>query len=109
MLLRFHAIVNGMVVDATKAIADYNANIVDSVIDMKKVVAAIINPAAVHASKCLMASEPDQIEIYTIEIGITENLQCVYYFAKRIAKENVILEATKISMRSTQRTKRRCK
>ncbi len=51
MRLRFHAIVIIIVVDAIKAIADYNANSVESVIDMKK--------------------------------------------------ENVILEAAKISMRST--------
>jgi len=60
--------------------------IAETVIGMKKEITAIANSAAVHESKRLVANEPHRIEAYTIEIGITEKLQRVYYFAKRMAR-----------------------
>jgi phosphate:Na+ symporter len=87
ILLAFHAVVMRAVADAIKAVAENSAELAESVIDMKKEITAIANSAAVHESRRLVASEPKRIEAYTIEIGITEKLQRVYYFSKRIAKK----------------------
>jgi phosphate:Na+ symporter len=61
--------------------------IAESVIGMKAEITAIVNSAAIHESKRLVASEPHRREAYTLEVGITEKLQRVYYFAKRMAKK----------------------
>ena len=53
---------------------------------MKKEIMAIANSAAVHESKRLVVNEPNRIEAYTIEMDITEKLQRIYYFAKRMAR-----------------------
>ncbi len=93
MLPGFHAILIYIVVYAVETVLDFNANNVEQVAYMKYEFAAIIDPTAVHASKRMTASEPKQTKVYTIEVGITDNLQGVYCFAKRIAKEHAILEA----------------
>jgi phosphate:Na+ symporter len=87
MLLTFHAVVARAVADVVKAVAENSADIAESVVGMKQEITTIANSAAVHESKRLVASEPNRIEAYTIEIGITEKLQRVYYFAKRIARK----------------------
>jgi phosphate:Na+ symporter len=89
MLRGFHAVVVRAVASAIRAVAEEDASLAKSVIDMKTEISAIANSAAVHESKRLVASEPHRIEAYTIEIGITEKLQRVYYFAKRIAKKSI--------------------
>ena len=86
VLLSFHAVVVRAVADAIQAVAENNAVIAESVVGMKKEITAIANSAAVHESKRLVANEPHRIEAYTIEIGMTEKLQRVYYFAKRMAR-----------------------
>jgi len=82
----FHAIVVRAVADAIKAVAENSQEAADSVTGMKKEITAIAGSVAVHESKRLVASEPNRIEAYTIEIGITEKLQRIYYFAKRMAR-----------------------
>ena len=89
MLLGFHAVVVRAVADAVKAVTDKDDELAESVIGRKAEITAIANSAAVHESKRLVASEPNRIEAYTIEISITEKLQRVYYFAKRIARKVV--------------------
>ncbi len=87
VLLKFHAVVVRSVADAIQAVTDDNVDLAKSVIDMKQEITAIATSAAVHESKRLVASEPNRIEAYTIEIGVTEKLQRVYFFAKRMAKK----------------------
>jgi phosphate:Na+ symporter len=87
VLLEFHAVVIRAVADAIQAVADDNADMARAVIDMKQEIEAIVTSAAVHESKRLVASEPNRIEAYTIEIGVAEKLQRVYFFAKRMAKK----------------------
>ena len=87
MLVEFHAIVTRAVVAAIQAVSEDSIAIAESVIGMKAEITAIVNSAAIHESKRLVASEPHRIEAYTLEVGITEKLQRVYYFAKRMAKK----------------------
>ena len=89
VLLKFHAVVVRSVADAIQAVTDDDVDLAKSVIDMKQEITAIATSAAVHESKRLVASEPNRIEAYTIEIGVTEKLQRVYFFAKRMAKKIV--------------------
>jgi phosphate:Na+ symporter len=89
VLLEFHAVVIRAVADAIQAVADDNADMARAVIDMKQEIEAIVTSAAVHESKRLVASEPNRIEAYTIEVGVAEKLQRVYSFAKRMAKRIV--------------------
>lgn len=89
VLLQFHAVVIRAVADAIQAVAENNAELAKAVIDMKQEITAIATSAAVHESKRLVASEPNRIEAYTIEIEVAEKLQRVYFFAKRMAKKIV--------------------
>jgi len=93
VLLEFHAVVIRAVADAIQAVADDNADMARAVIDMKQEIEAIVTSAAVHESKRLVASEPNRIEAYTIEVGVAEKLQRVYSFAKRMAKK-IVAEPT---------------
>ena len=102
VLLKFHAVVVRAVADAIQAVTDDNVDLAKSVIDMKQEITAIATSAAVHESKRLVASEPNRIEAYTIEIGVTEKLQRVYFFAKRMAKKIVGESAEAVSQ--TNRT-----
>jgi len=97
VLLKFHAVVVRAVADAIRAVADDDVDIAKSVIEMKREITAIATSAAVHESKRLVASEPNRIEAYTIEIGVTEKLQRVYFFAKRMAKKIVGESAEAVS------------
>jgi phosphate:Na+ symporter len=89
----FHKVVTRAVETAIRAVSENNLGEALSVADMKKEIKAIANSAAVHESKRLVVNEPNRIEAYTIEMDITEKLQRIYYFAKRMAR-TVIKGAT---------------
>ncbi len=86
VLLGFHAVVVLAVSDAIRAVAENDLEAAKSVTDRKKEIAAIATSAAIHESKRLVASEPNRIEAYTIEIAIAEKLQRIYFFARRMAR-----------------------
>jgi phosphate:Na+ symporter len=89
----FHEVVTRAVDTAIRSVAEDNLEDARSVADMKKEITAIANSAAVHESKRLVVNEPNRIEAYTIEMDITEKLQRIYYFARRMAR-TVIKGAT---------------
>ena len=64
--------------------ADYDA--ARSVMDMKKEIMRITNSAATHEAQRLVVDEPHRIEAYTVEMDITEKLQRIFYFARRMAR-----------------------
>ena len=86
ILTEYHAVVLRAVEAAVEAVAENDRDAAKSVTGMKREIARIASSAAVHESKRLVANEPKRIEAYTLEIGITENLYRVYYYAKRMAR-----------------------
>jgi phosphate:Na+ symporter len=86
VLTDFHQVVMDAVNSAVKAVAEVDASAAASVINMKKEIARVSNSAAAHEAQRLVANEPHRIEAYTIEMDITEKLQRIYYFARRMAR-----------------------
>jgi phosphate:Na+ symporter len=82
----FHEVVTRAVETAIRSVSENSLEGARSVADMKKEITALANSAAVHESKRLVVNEPNRIEAYTIEMDITEKLQRIYYFAKRMAR-----------------------
>ena len=82
----FHEVVTRAVETAIRSVSENSLEDARSVADMKKEITALANSAAVHESKRLVVNEPNRIEAYTIEMDITEKLQRIYYFAKRMAR-----------------------
>ncbi len=82
----FHAVVTRAVDAAIKAVSDNDIVAAESVTGMKKEIKALANSAAIHESKRLVVNEPNRIEAYTIEMDITEKLQRIYFFARRMAR-----------------------
>jgi len=82
----FHRVVTRAVDAAIEAVSENNLDAAKSVTGLKEEIAALANSAAVHESKRLVVNEPNRIEAYTIEMDITEKLQRIYFFAKRMAR-----------------------
>lgn len=86
MLSDFHQVVLDAVGAAIRAVGDDDYEAAESVTSMKKEIARITNSAATHEAQRLVANEPHRIEAYTVEMDITEKLQRIYYFARRMAR-----------------------
>jgi phosphate:Na+ symporter len=82
----FHEVVTRAVDSAIHAVSENSLEAARSVADMKQEITTIANSAAIHESKRLVVNEPNRIEAYTIEMDITEKLQRIYYFARRMAR-----------------------
>jgi phosphate:Na+ symporter len=82
----FHQVVMDAVDAAIRAVAEESGEAAKSVTDIKKEINRITNSAALHEAQRLVANEPQRIEAYTIEMDITEKLQRIYYFARRMAR-----------------------
>jgi phosphate:Na+ symporter len=86
VLSDFHQVVMDAVDAAIHAVAEDDIGSAKSVTHMKKEITRIMNSAALHEAKRLVANEPHRIEAYTIEMDIAEKLQRIYYFARRMAR-----------------------
>ena len=86
VLSRFHEVVRAAVQRSIQAVSEDNFELAKSVTDMKKEVSSIADSAASHEARRLVAKEPQRIEAYTVEMDITEKLQRIYYFARRMAR-----------------------
>jgi len=82
----FHKVVSSAVSAAIHAISEDSYESAKSVTDMKEEISRITNSAASHEAQRLVANEPQRIEAYTVEMDITEKLQRIYYFARRMAR-----------------------
>lgn len=82
----FHTVVARAVDAAIEAVAENDLDAAKSVTSLKKEITALANSAAIHESRRLVLDEPNRIEAYTIEIDITEKLQRIYFFARRMAR-----------------------
>ncbi|MDJ0916230.1 MAG: Na/Pi cotransporter family protein [Woeseiaceae bacterium] len=86
MLNRFHSIVLRSLEAAVKAVADDDIEAAKSVVRLKKEIMTIARMFSEYESRRLIANEPKRLEAYTLEIGVTEKLQRVYFYAKRMAR-----------------------
>ena len=60
---------------------------------MKADISQLMDSAAMHESRRLVAEEPNRLAAYTLEMDVIEKLKRIYYFAKRMAKSVVPEEA----------------
>lgn len=86
VLSDFHQVVTDAVGAAIRAVSEDSYADAQSVTDMKKEITRITNSAATHEAQRLVVDEPHRIEAYTVEMDITEKLQRIFYFAKRMAR-----------------------
>ncbi len=86
MLSEFHQVVLDAVGAAIRAVGDDDYDVAQSVTGMKREITRIANSASAHEAQRLVANEPHRIEAYTVEMDITEKLQRIYYFARRMAR-----------------------
>ena len=82
----FQAAVCKAVAAAIQAVAQSNERAAQVVTGMKDEINRIAESAAAHEARRLIASEPNRILAYTLEVEIIEKQKRIYYFAKRMAK-----------------------
>ena len=82
----FQAAVCKAVAAAIQAVSQSNERAAQVVIGMKDEINRIAESAAAHEARRLIASEPNRILAYTLEVEIIEKQKRIYYFAKRMAK-----------------------
>jgi phosphate:Na+ symporter len=71
---------------ATTSVTNNDPESARQVIAMKSRINRLMNSAAMHEVKRLVAEEPNRLAAYTVEMDIIEKLKRTYYFAKRMAK-----------------------
>ena len=86
ILTRLHEVVASTATLATTAVVEQDQDSADEVIGMKSDINRLMNSAALHQARRLVAEEPNRLAAYTVEMDIIEKLKRIYYFAKRMAK-----------------------
>jgi phosphate:Na+ symporter len=93
VLLSLHQVVTRAFKAAVQAVSQSNVEAARSVTAMKDEISKMADSAAAHQVRRLVAAEPKRIPAYTIEIDIIEKQKRIYYFAKRMAKSVLPIEA----------------
>ncbi|MEN8130755.1 MAG: Na/Pi cotransporter family protein [Pseudomonadota bacterium] len=93
VLIGFHQVIAKAFRSSVLAVAQNNKDAANNVISMKDEIAKMANSAEAHEAARLVAEEPNRIPAYTIEVDIIEKQKRIYYFAKRMAKTVVAVEA----------------
>jgi phosphate:Na+ symporter len=86
ILRKLHDVVSITTELAIDAVMGDDQRAAQEVIAMKGDINRLMESAAMHESKRLVAEEPNRLAAYTLEIDIIEKLKRIYYFAKRMAK-----------------------
>ena len=86
ILRKLHDIVTITAELAIDAVIENDQRAAQEVIDMKADISRLMESAAMHETKRLVAEEPNRLAAYTIEMDLIEKLKRIYYFAKRMAK-----------------------
>jgi phosphate:Na+ symporter len=92
VLENLHETITFTVELALKAVEDYDQKAAQEVIARKGDINQLMESAAMHEAKRLVAEEPNRLSAYTLEMDILEKLKRIYYFAKRMSKEVLPLE-----------------
>jgi len=86
MLAKLHDVVSTTAELAIDAVMENDEQAAQEVIGMKADISRLMESAAMHESRRLVAEEPNRLAAYTLEIDIIEKLKRIYYFSKRMAK-----------------------
>jgi len=86
VLHKLHNVVASTTELAVDAVMENDRRAALEVIAMKADINRLMDSAAMHESKRLVAEEPNRLAAYTLEMDIIEKLKRIYYFAKRMAK-----------------------
>jgi phosphate:Na+ symporter len=86
MLAKLHEVVSTTAELAIDAVMENDEQAAQEVISMKADIGRLMDSAAMHESRRLVAEEPNRLAAYTLEIDIIEKLKRIYYFSKRMAK-----------------------
>jgi phosphate:Na+ symporter len=86
VLKELHDTVANTVEMAFNAVTKNNEVAAQDVIHMKADINRMMDSAAQHEARRLVAEEPGRLPAYVLEIDIIEKLKRIYYFAKRMAK-----------------------
>jgi len=86
MLAKLHDVVSTTAELAIDAVMENDEQAAQEVIAMKADIGRLMDSAAMHESRRLVAEEPNRLAAYTLEIDIIEKLKRIYYFSKRMAK-----------------------
>jgi phosphate:Na+ symporter len=86
ILTKLHNIVADTADRAITAVTEEDHKGAQDVVSMKAEIHQLMDSAAVHQAKRLVAQEPNRLAAYTVEMDIIEKLKRIYYHAKRMAK-----------------------
>jgi phosphate:Na+ symporter len=86
VLRKLHHVVSTTAELAIDAVMENDERAAQEVIAMKADINRLMDSAAMHESKRLVAEEPNRLAAYTLEIDIIEKLKRIYYFSKHMAK-----------------------
>ncbi|MGB5442469.1 MAG: Na/Pi cotransporter family protein [Gammaproteobacteria bacterium] len=86
VLRKLHDVVTSTAELAIDAVMGNDQQAAHEVIAMKSDINRLMESAAMHESRRLVAEEPNRLAAYTLEIDIIEKLKRIYYFSKRMAK-----------------------
>jgi phosphate:Na+ symporter len=86
MFGKLHEVVSTTAELAIDAVMENDEQAAQEVIGMKADIGRLMDSAAMHESRRLVAEEPNRLAAYTLEIDIIEKLKRIYYFSKRMAK-----------------------
>ena len=93
VLHKLHNVVSTTTELAIDAVMENDQQAAQEVIAMKADISQLMDSAAMHQSRRLVAEEPNRLAAYTLEMDVIEKLKRIYYFAKRMAKSVVLEEA----------------
>ena len=86
ILRKLHHVVSTTAELAIDAVMENDERAAQEVIAMKADINRLMDSAAMHESKRLVAEEPNRLAAYTLEMDVIEKLKRIYYFSKRMAK-----------------------
>jgi phosphate:Na+ symporter len=89
VLTEFHGAVSEALDLAMLALTQRNERAAKRVSQMKSDINSLERAASAHQAERLMATAPDRVATYRLEIDVIANLKRIYYFSKRIAREAV--------------------
>ncbi|UCB55813.1 MAG: Na/Pi cotransporter family protein [Thiotrichales bacterium] len=86
VLQDLHHVVSTAVDIARDSVMENDQVAAQEVIAMKGDINRLMESAAMHQARRLVAEEPNRLAAYTLEMDIIEKLKRIYYFSKRMAK-----------------------
>ena len=95
VITEYHEVVGRALDAALQAVAQRSVEAGQSVIAMKQQINQLGDSAAIHQARRLVATEPNRLPAYKIEMDILANLKRIYYFTKRLARIVVSAEESR--------------